>query len=235
MAPQNVSQNIQEGREAPENTKDEEIREFGRTILSGDGRKEICLLSVIGEIEGHENLNSSSKTTKYEHVLPKLAQVEDSRDIGGVLLLINTQGGDVSCGLALAEMVASLSKPTVSLVIGDSHSIGVPLAVSADVSFIVPTATMLIHPVRMSGLTIGAPQTYHYFQKIQDRITGFIAAHSKMPQDKIEELMMNTTDLTRDLGTLLVGEEAVRLGLIDSMGGIRQAVRKLREMMKAKN
>ncbi len=235
MAPQNVSQNIQEGREAPENTKDEEIREFGRTILSGDGRKEICLLSVIGEIEGHENLNSSSKTTKYEHVLPKLAQIEDSRDIGGVLLLINTQGGDVSCGLALAEMVASLSKPTVSLVIGDSHSIGVPLAVSADASFIVPTATMLIHPVRMSGLTIGAPQTYHYFQKIQDRITGFIAAHSKMPQDKIEELMMNTTDLTRDLGTLLVGEEAVRLGLIDSMGGIRQAVRKLREMMKAKN
>lgn len=212
---------------------DERIAEYGQVLLDEkNGLGNIYLLSVIGEIEGHENLNSGSKTTKYEHVLPKLAQIEDSREIEGVLLLINTQGGDVSCGLALAEMVASLSKPTVSLVIGDSHSIGVPLAVSADDSFIVPTASMLIHPVRMTGMTIGAPQTYHYFQRIQDRITGFIADHSSTPQDKIEELMMNTTDLTKDLGTLLVGEDAVRIGLIRQEGGIDKALRRLREMIK---
>ncbi len=212
---------------------DERIEEYGQVLLDeGKSRGDIYLLSVIGEIEGHENLNSGSKTTKYEHVLPKLAQIEDSREIEGILLLINTQGGDVSCGLALAEMVASLSKPTVSLVIGDSHSIGVPLAVSADDSFIVPSASMLIHPVRMTGMTIGAPQTYHYFQRIQDRITGFIADHSDVPQDKIEELMMNTTDMTKDLGTLLVGEDAVRLGLIRQVGGIDRALRRLREMIK---
>ncbi len=216
-----------------EQSEKDQVLEYGEAILSREGQKEICLLSVIGEIEGHENLGSSSKTTKYEHILPKLAKLEDSSRAGGLLLLINTQGGDVSCGLALAEMVASLSKPTVSLVIGDSHSIGVPLAVSADDSFIVPTATMLIHPVRMGGMTIGAPQTYHYFQKIQDRITGFIADHSQVPQDKIEELMMNTKDLTKDLGTLLVGEDAVRLGLIGNMGGISDAIRRLREMMES--
>ncbi len=217
----------------PNSKSDERIEEYGQVLLDeGHGLGNIYLLSVIGEIEGHENLNSGSKTTKYEHVLPKLAQIEDSRDIEGVLLLINTQGGDVSCGLALAEMVASLSKPTVSLVIGDSHSIGVPLAVSADDSFIVPTASMLIHPVRMSGMTIGAPQTYHYFQRIQDRITGFIADHSSIPQDKIEELMMNTADLTKDLGTLLVGEDAVRMGLIHQVGGIDRTLRRLHEMIK---
>ncbi len=210
----------------------EEIQDFGEVLLEGGSRTDnIYLLSIIGEIEGHENLNPGSKTTKYEHVLPKLAQIEDSDEISGVLLLINTQGGDVSCGLALAEMVASLSKPTVSLVIGDSHSIGVPLAVSADDSFIVPTATMLIHPVRMSGMTIGAPQTYHYFQKIQDRITGFIAEHSRVPQDKIEEMMMNTKDLTKDLGTLLVGEDTVKIGLIHHVGGINRALKRLHEMI----
>ena len=210
----------------------ERIEELGQVLLDeGKAPGTIYLLSIIGEIEGHENLNSGSKTTKYEHILPKLAQIEDSRDIQGVLLLINTQGGDVSSGLALAEMVASLSKPTVSLVIGDSHSIGVPLAVSADDSFIVPTATMLTHPVRMTGMTIGAPQTYSYFQRIQDRITGFIAAHSDVPQDKIEELMMSTKDMTKDLGTLLVGEDAVKLGLIRHVGGIDKALKRLHELI----
>lgn len=221
-----------QGQEAEET--DEKIQDFGQVVLDeGKGKEKgkIYLLSIIGEIEGHENLNSSSKTTKYEHVLPKLAQIEDSSEIDGVLLLINTQGGDVSCGLALAEMVASLSKPTVSLVIGDSHSIGVPLAVSADDSFIVPTATMLIHPVRMTGMTIGAPQTYHYFQRIQDRITGFIADHSDVPQDKIEDMMMSTKDLTKDLGTLLVGEDTVKIGLIHQVGGIDKALKRLHEMI----
>lgn len=220
------------GSSGRQSENDERIEEYGQVMLDeGSGGENIYLLSIIGEIEGHENLNGSSKTTKYEHVLPKLAEIEDSHRIEGVLLLINTQGGDVSCGLALAEMVASLSKPTVSLVIGDSHSIGVPLAVSADDSFIVPSASMLIHPVRMTGMTIGAPQTYHYFQRIQDRITGFIADHSRIPQDKIEELMMNTQDLTKDLGTLLVGEDAVRLGLIRQVGGIDKALGRLHEMI----
>ncbi|WP_331001258.1 ClpP family protease [Lientehia hominis] len=227
-------ENGAENQASDNQVKDEKIQDYGQVVLDeGNGKEKgkIYLLSIIGEIEGHENLNSSSKTTKYEHVLPKLAQIEDSEDIDGVLLLINTQGGDVSSGLALAEMVASLSKPTVSLIIGDSHSIGVPLAVSADDSFIVPTATMLIHPVRMTGMTIGAPQTYHYFQRIQDRITGFVADHSKMPQDKIEELMMSTKDLTKDLGTLLVGEDTVRLGLIHQVGGIDKALKRLHEMI----
>lgn len=222
-------QNGQENRAA--GGIQEEDGEQGQVLLA-EKRETISLLTIIGEIEGHENLNSCSKTTKYEHLLPRLARIEDSVEVEGVLLLINTQGGDVSAGLALAEMIASLSKPTISLVIGDSHSIGVPLAVSADESFIVPTATMLIHPVRMSGMTIGAPQTYHYFQRIQDRITGFVADHSRIPQDKIEALMMNTADLTKDLGTLLVGEDAVRLGLIDRVGGIDQALARLRERIR---
>lgn len=228
------AQNGTAGEKPGEEETNEKIQDYGQVLLDegkGEEKGKIYLLSIIGEIEGHENLNANSKTTKYEHVLPKLAQIEDSRDIDGVLLLINTQGGDVSCGLALAEMVASLSKPTVSLIIGDSHSIGVPLAVSADDSFIVPTASMLIHPVRMTGMTIGAPQTYHYFQRIQDRITGFIADHSKVPQDKIEEMMMNTRDLTKDLGTLLVGEDTVKIGLIHEVGGIDRALKRLHEMI----
>ena len=157
-----------------ENMKDEEerIRENGQVTLDGSKNGRIHLLSIIGEIEGHENLSGSTKTTKYEHILPELAKVEDEKEIEGVLVLINTVGGDVSCGLALAEMLASLSKPTVSLVIGDSHSIGVPLAVATDYSFIVPTGTMLVHPVRMSGMLIGTEKTYEYFEMIQDRILG---------------------------------------------------------------
>ena len=220
-------------RENEERTKREEerSRENGQVTLGGTKKGRIHLLSIIGEIEGHENLSGSTKTTKYEHILPELAKVEDDEEIGGVLMLINTVGGDVSCGLALAEMIASISKPTVSLVIGDSHSIGVPLAVATDYSFIVPTGTMLVHPVRMSGMVIGAVQTYEYFEMIQDRILGFVSGHSKISYEELKRLMHNTEMLSKDLGTVLVGEDAVRQGLIDEVGGIKEALKKLYEMI----
>lgn len=214
----------------------EDIKEFGKvTLENSKWKSKIHLLSVIGEIEGHEVLSSNSKTTKYEHVIPSLAQIEDDKEIEGVLILINTIGGDVESGLAIAEMIASLSKPTVSLVLGGSHSIGVPLAVASDYSFIVPTGTMLIHPVRMSGMVIGARQTYEYFQRMQDRITGFVAEHSRAEQDEIEEMMMDTGYMTKDLGTILVGKEAVEAGIIDEVGGIKEAFRKLYRMIKKAN
>lgn len=218
------------------NKEKDDIREMGQvTLENGRRSSKIHLMSIIGEVEGHELLSSTSKTTKYEHVIPSLAEVEDDPEIQGMLLLINTIGGDVESGLAIAEMVASLSKPTVSLVLGGSHSIGVPLAVSADYSFIVPTGTMLIHPVRMSGTVIGARQTYEYFQRIQDRITGFIAAHSRADRETVEEMMMDTGFMTKDLGTILVGKEAVKAGIIDEVGGIREAFRKLNQMIRKTN
>lgn len=215
-----------------EKDKEERIRETGQVDLEENSQNHnIHLLSIIGEIEGHENLSSNTKTTKYEHILPKLAEIEDSREIDGLLMLINTVGGDVSCGLALAEMVASLSKPTVSLVIGDSHSIGVPLAVASDYSFIVPTGTMMIHPVRMTGMVIGATQTYDYFEMIQDRILNFVSTHAGIAYDQMKRLMLNTKMLTKDLGTVLVGEEAVKEGVIDEVGGIKEALKKLNELI----
>ena len=214
----------------------EDVKEFGQLTLENTKRNsKIQVLSIIGEIEGHELLSSNSKTTKYEHVIPELAAVEDDPEIHGILILINTIGGDVEYGLAIAEMIASLSKPTVSLVLGGSHSIGVPLAVSADYSFIVPTGSMLIHPVRMSGMVIGARQTYEYFQRMQDRITGFIAAHSDADQEDVEAMMMDTGIMTKDLGTILVGKEAVKAGIIDEVGGIKEAFRKLNQMIKKTN
>ena len=209
-------------------------RENGQTDITGKNGNHIELISIIGEIEGHENLSGNTKTTKYEHILPKLAEIEESGETEGVLVLINTVGGDVSCGLALAEMIASLSKPTVSLVIGDSHSIGVPLAVSADYSFIVPSATMVLHPVRTNGMFIGVMQTYLNMEKTQDRITGFIAAHSDISQKRLEELMLDTSMLVKDVGTMLEGEDAVREGLINEIGGIRDALNKLKELMDQK-
>ncbi|MDD7048490.1 MAG: ATP-dependent Clp protease proteolytic subunit, partial [Lachnospiraceae bacterium] len=191
----------------------------------------IHLLSVIGEIEGHECLSANTKTTKYEHVLPQLAAIEDSSDIQGLLVLLNTVGGDVEAGLAIAEMIASISKPTVSLVLGGSHSIGVPIAVSTDYSFIVETGTMVIHPVRMNGTVIGAPQTYDYFRQMQDRILGFISSHCRAKRERLEELMLDTGMLTKDLGTILVGSQAVEEGIIDQTGGIREAIQKLHEMI----
>lgn len=221
---QNDSQNRTESR-------DNRILEMGQLTLPGPGESGIYLLSIIGEIEGHENLPPGSKTTKYEHVLPQLAYVEDCDRIKGLLLLENSMGGDCSAGLAIAEMIASLSKPTVSLVIGDSHSIGVPLAVAADYSFIVPSGTIVIHPVRMNGTVIGAPQTYDYIKIIQDRIVRFIAEHSRVTEEHLEELMMETGMLTKDLGTILVGEEAVAEGIICGTGGISQALSKLNEFI----
>ena len=204
----------------------------GQVTLKGDNDgNAIKLITIIGEIEGHDILPATSKTTKYEHILPQLAAIENDDSISGVLFLMNTVGGDVSAGLALAEMIASMSKPTVSLVIGDSHSIAVPLAVSADYSFIVPTATMIIHPVRMSGNIIGARQTYDYFERIQKRIVSCIAHHSKTGEADIEAMMMNTKMLTKDLGTILVGKEAVKIGLINETGGIKEAFSKLKSMM----
>ncbi len=199
-----------------------------------EGEHRIHLLNIIGEIEGHECLASSAKTTKYEHVIPQLAALEDSNSVEGLLVLINTVGGDVESGLAIAEMIASLSKPTVSLVLGGSHSIGVPLAVSADYSFIVPTGTMMIHPVRMTGLIIGVPQTFDYFQKIQDRISGFITTHSSISRERLSRLMLETGELTKDVGSVLVGSQAVKEGLINEVGGIARAFAKLRELIREK-
>ena len=212
--------------------QNDQIEEMGQVLLEENDREyHIQLLSIIGEVEGHECLPNNSKTTKYEHVLPKLAMIEDSKETDGLLILLNTVGGDVEAGLAIAEMIASLSKPTVSLVLGGGHSIGVPLAVSADYSYIVPSATMVIHPVRSNGMFIGVMQTYRNMEKIQDRITRFIAAHSKMPQKRIEELMLDTSQLVKDVGTMLEGEEAVKEGLIDETGGIHQALHKLYELI----
>lgn len=212
--------------------KDNSIEEYGQMTLENEnGRRMIHLLSIIGEVEGHENAPGTSKTTKYDHVLPMLAALEEDKRVEGMLVLLNTSGGDVDAGLAIAEMIASLSIPTVSLVLGGSHSIGVPLAVSADYSFIVPTGTMMIHPVRMSGMIIGAVQTYEYFEMIQDRILNFVASHADIAYDQLKRLMLNTEMLTRDLGTVLVGQEAVNKGLINEVGGIRQAICKLHSMM----
>lgn len=225
---------VQKKKEALETeiSDNENIKNNGAvTLESNDHNHRIYLLSVIGEIEGHECLSSNTKTTKYEHVLPKLAEIEDADNIDGVMLLLNTVGGDIESGLAIAEMVASLSKPTVSLVLGGSHSIGVPLAVSIDYSFIVPTGTMVIHPVRMNGMVIGAPPTYDYFKQMQNRIIGFIASHCDAKEDRLEKLMMNTTMLTKDLGTILVGKEAVSEGIIREVGGMKEALYKLHRLI----
>ena len=208
--------------------KNDEVKEYGHTTLSNG---KIQLFSIIGEIEGHDMLPSTSKTTKYEHILPKLAQIEDDDETEGVLIILNTVGGDVEAGLAIAEMIASLSKPSVSLVLGGSHSIGGPVAVASDYSFIVPTGTMVIHPVRLNGVVIGAPQTYDYFKQMQERIVKFVTTHSKITKEKYEELMMSTGMMTKDLGTIVEGNRAVEVGLIDEVGGISDAVSKLRELM----
>lgn len=219
-----------------EDTQNEQIKEMGQVVLDSNSRKhKVELLTIIGEVEGHESAPSHSKTTKYEHVLPKLAIIEDDEEIEGLLILLNTVGGDVEAGLAIAEMIASLSIPTVSLVLGGGHSIGVPMAVSADYSFVVPSATMVIHPVRSSGMFIGVAQTYRNMEKIQDRITTFISEHSKASQQRLEELMLDTTQLVKDVGTMLEGKEAVKEGLIDEVGGIKEALAKLYELIEKKN
>ncbi|MBE7043811.1 MAG: Clp protease [Ruminococcaceae bacterium] len=230
--------NEQKKEQEKENIKldEERIEKTGQLTLNNNAdKKTIHLISIIGEIEGHDNLGSTSKTTKYEHILPQLAAIEDSSEIEGVLFLLNTMGGDVEAGLAIAEMIASLSKPTVSLVLGGSHSIGVPIAVSTSYSYIVPTGTMVIHPVRMNGMVIGVSQTFDYFKQIQDRITGFVCNHCDIKKHRLEELMMETGILTKDIGTILVGDMAVREGIINEVGGIKEAVKKLHAMIAEKD
>ena len=210
----------------------EEIKETGTLWLENDKRHhKIQMITIIGEIEGHEALSGNTKSTKYEHILPKLAQVEDDEETEGVLILLNTLGGDVVAGLAIAEMIASLSKPSVSLVLGGSHSIGGPLAVSADYSFIVPSGTMIVHPVRSNGMFIGVYQSYRNMERTQDRITSFISKHSNISQARLEELMLDPTQLVKDVGTMLEGTDAVKEGMIDEVGGISQALNKLHEMI----
>ena len=215
-----------------EEKKTEQIKEMGSINLNENkDRHRIKLLTIIGESEGHEAVAGNTKATKYEHLLPMLAEVEDSEEIEGVLILLNTMGGDVEAGLSIAEMIASLSKPTVSLVLGGSHSIGGPLAVSAKYSFIVPSGTMIIHPVRSNGMFIGVEQSLRNMIRTQDRITRFLSQHSHMTQERIEELMLNPTELVKDVGTLLEGKEAVKEGLIDEVGGMSEALNKLHEMI----
>lgn len=183
----------------------------------------IHLLNIIGEIEGHESLGPNTKTTKYEHILPQLARVEESKSIDGVIVLLNTVGGDVEAGLAIAEMIASISKPVVTLLLGGGHSIGVPLSVCGDHSFIVPTATIVVHPIRINGTVLGVKHNYEYIDKMQDRILSFTYNHSNVSMDKLKQLMFNTSQLAKDVGTVLVGLEAVEYGIIDEVGGIGDA------------
>lgn len=228
----NEQENQKTSTNSIEQDKDNRIEQSGQLLLDENEEKEhIHLITIIGEIEGHDVLGNNAKTTKYEHILPGLAAIEDSKEIEGVLVLLNTMGGDVEAGLAIAEMIASLSKPTVSLVLGGSHSIGVPIAVSCDYSFIVPTGTMVIHPVRMNGMVIGVRQTFDYFKQIQNRITGFVSTHCGVSKERLEELMMETSMLTKDVGTILVGKECVEEKIIDEVGGIKEAIQKLHEMI----
>ena len=208
----------------------EMIREAGQSV-SRNSKHLIHCLTVIGQIEGHYVLSEQNKTTKYEHIIPALVAIEQDRSVEGLLIILNTVGGDVEAGLAIAELIAGMKTPTVSLVVGGGHSIGVPLAVSAKRSFIVPTASMTIHPVRMNGTVLGVPQTLSYFEKMQDRIAGFITRHSRISGEELRRLTMNTEELVLDVGTVLEGERAVELGLIDSLGSLGDAMDSLYGMI----
>ena len=210
----------------------EQIKDMGQvTLEENSGKHRIHLLTIIGEVEGHESAPNHSKTTKYEHVLPQLAAIEDSDEIKGVLVLLNTVGGDGEAGLAIAELLAGMKKPTVSMVLGGGHSIGVPLAVAAKKSFIAPSATMTLHPVRTNGLVLGVPQAFYYFQRMQERITRFVTDNSGMSFDRFTELCMNTDELATDVGSVLDGEDAVKEGLIDSLGSLSDAIAALYAMI----
>ncbi|MDR2502583.1 MAG: ATP-dependent Clp protease proteolytic subunit [Oscillospiraceae bacterium] len=213
-------------------TESENIREMGSAELAA-GHGLIHCITIIGQIEGHQLLPPESKSTKYEHVMPQLAAIEESAEIRGLLILLNTVGGDIEAGLGIAELISSMSKPTASLVLGGGHSIGVPLAVAARRSFIAPSASMTIHPVRLTGVVIGAEQTYNYFTKIQDRIVDFVTRASKARADEFLSMMMKTGELAADIGTVLYGEEAVSAGLIDQVGGLSDALRWLHKEIDA--
>jgi ATP-dependent protease ClpP protease subunit len=209
----------------------QQILEFGSSLIHSK-RGAVHVLTIVGQIEGHQVLPPSSKSTKYEHVMPLLALVEESDEVDGLLVLLNTVGGDIEAGLGIAELIASMSKPTVSLVLGGGHSIGVPLAVSAKRSFIAPSAAMTIHPVRLNGLVIGVPQTFYYFERIQERITQFVTANSRVKREDFTRLMLQTGELAADVGSVIYGEEAVQLGLIDEIGGLSAALDCLHRMIR---
>ena len=208
------------------------IKEMGAQNIPAARESNIHCLTIIGQIEGHMVLPPQNKTTKYEHVIPQLAAIEESSEIDGLLLILNTVGGDVEAGLAIAEMISTMSKPSVSLVLGGGHSIGVPLSVCTDYTFIASTATMTIHPIRMSGLVVGGPQTYEYFNKMQQRISSFITNHSSITTERWNELLYRTGELANEVGTVLIGQEAVSNGLIHEVGGVRNAMEKLRELIR---
>ena len=211
----------------------EQVIEFG-SDLTKNGKYNIYTLTIIGQVEGHQVLPENAKTTKYEHILPLLAGIEESEDIDGLLLLLNTVGGDIEAGLAIAEMISGMKKPTVSLVLGGGHSIGIPLAVCTKKSFITPTASMTVHPVRMTGLVVGAPQTFRYFQRIQEQIADFVTANSGISKETFEGYMMATGEMATDVGTILYGKEAVASGLIDKLGGLNDALTALHRMIDRK-
>ena len=210
--------------------RQQQIVDMGSSTITTQ-RGTIHTLTIVGQVEGHQILPPSTKSTKYEHVMPLLATIEESEDIDGLLILLNTMGGDIEAGLGIAELIASMSKPTVSLVLGGGHSIGVPLAVSAKTSFIAPSAAMTIHPVRMSGLVIGVAQTFNYFQRIQERIIQFVTHNSNVKRETFTKMMLQTEELASDVGSVIYGEEAVRIGLIDRIGGLSDALDCLHEMM----
>lgn len=218
-------------RQAKKSSQAENIQEFGSTEVP-TAKSNIHVMTIIGQIEGHMVLPPQNKTTKYEHVMPQLVAIEQSPEIEGLLLLLNTVGGDVEAGLAIAELVASMSKPSVSIVLGGGHSIGAPIAVSATHSFIVESATMTIHPIRLTGLVIGAPSSFDYLEKMQERVNKFVVTHSNITEKKWKELLYKTGELSRDIGTSVGGKDAVHFGLINEVGGVSQAQRRLQELIK---
>lgn len=223
------------GEEKKASSLVEKIEKLGQTTVPQSPDSTIHVLTIIGQIEGHMHLPPQNKTTKYEHVLPQLIAIEQNPEIEGLVIILNTVGGDVEAGLALSEMIASISKPTVSIVLGGGHSIGVPISVSTDYSFITPTATMTIHPVRLTGLVIGVPQTFEYLDKMQDRVINFVVNHSNIKGETFKDLMFAKGNLTRDIGTNIVGEDAVKYGLIDHVGGIKEAMEKIKELIEHRN
>ena len=218
---------LQDSQNKDEHTQ---LTELGSDITKSK-KGNIYTLTIIGQVEGHMEAPENVKTTKYEHVLPLLASIEESDDIDGLLLLLNTVGGDIEAGLAIAEMISGMKKPTVSLVLGGGHSIGIPLAVCTKKSFITPTASMTVHPVRMTGLVVGAPQTFRYFQRIREQIADFVTANSRITRDRFEDYMMATGEMATDVGTILYGKEAVASGLIDKLGGLSDALAALHKMI----
>ena len=224
------------GKKEKEERSEAEIRETGSVSLDENRKNHrIKLLTIIGEIEGHEAVSGNTKATKYEHLLPMLAEIEDSEEVDGLLILLNTLGGDVEAGLAMAELINSISKKVVTLVLGGSHSIGVPLATAGDYSYIAPSATMIVHPIRTNGLVIGINESFEYFKKMQERIDEFITRTSNIEREELEKIMHSKEDLVSDVGSVLIGKEAVECGLINEVGGLKDAMNKLKELIKESN